>query len=301
MDKAFERILNIIFYFILGCIVLAVVGIDPFIIFASVSGFILGFAFMIGAACSKYFEGLLFILVRKPYDIGAFLMFAKLFMLDFAHSDFTGDRINVNSPCTDTSGTGSPGWIVKDVDLYSSTIVYGSTNETATVSNGSLAGFRVINHARSPQALLWFMLKFSIDSSPYGKIKIFKSAVEKFIKDRPREWVAFIAMRATRVEADLGFVEYIVIATHRESWQNIGAVKSSLAEVQTFCLELSKKMDMRYKSPPLPVDLRMASGDDVINIPASAVPNNEHQRSDDASQTSYSVDVSAVANLFEKK
>jgi hypothetical protein len=42
-------------------------GIDPLVLFASVSGFVLGFAFMIGAACSKYFEGLLLILVRRPY------------------------------------------------------------------------------------------------------------------------------------------------------------------------------------------------------------------------------------------
>ena len=31
----------------------------------SISSFIVGFAFMIGEAASKYFEGLLFILVRR--------------------------------------------------------------------------------------------------------------------------------------------------------------------------------------------------------------------------------------------
>jgi hypothetical protein len=48
IDKALERIMNIFFYFFLGCIILAVIGIDPLVLFASVSGFILGFAFMIG-------------------------------------------------------------------------------------------------------------------------------------------------------------------------------------------------------------------------------------------------------------
>jgi hypothetical protein len=37
---------------------------------SSQSGVILAFAFMIGAASSKYFEGLLFILVRRPFSIG---------------------------------------------------------------------------------------------------------------------------------------------------------------------------------------------------------------------------------------
>jgi small-conductance mechanosensitive channel len=67
MDRAFERIINVVFYFVVVCVVLSVVGIDPLVLFASISGFVLGFAFMIGAACSKYFEGLLLILVRRPY------------------------------------------------------------------------------------------------------------------------------------------------------------------------------------------------------------------------------------------
>jgi hypothetical protein len=31
----------------------------------------------------------------------------------------------------------------------------------------------------------------------------------------------------------------------------------SKAQVSSFCLELSKKLDMNYKSPPLPVNLSM--------------------------------------------
>lgn len=33
------------------------------------------------------------------------------------------------------------------------------------------------------------------------------------------------------------------------------AIGESKAEVSSFCLELSKKLEMRYLSPPLPVDL----------------------------------------------
>lgn len=47
MDKAFEGIMNVMFYFVLFCIVLAVMGMDPFVLFASISGFVLGFAFMV--------------------------------------------------------------------------------------------------------------------------------------------------------------------------------------------------------------------------------------------------------------
>jgi hypothetical protein len=47
IDKALESFMNVFFYFLLGCIVLAILGIDPFLLFASVSAFVLAFAFMI--------------------------------------------------------------------------------------------------------------------------------------------------------------------------------------------------------------------------------------------------------------
>jgi hypothetical protein len=42
MDASFERIFNVVFYFVLVCVVLAIVGIDPIVLFASISGFVLG-------------------------------------------------------------------------------------------------------------------------------------------------------------------------------------------------------------------------------------------------------------------
>lgn len=52
---------------------------------------------------------------------------------------------------------------------------------------------------------------------------------------------------------------------HRESWQNIGAILTSKADLTSFTLELSKQLGMRYNAPPLPVTLKMArqgGGDD---------------------------------------
>ena len=249
MDASFETIFNIVFYFIVVCVVLSVLGIDPLVLFASVSGFVLGFAFMIGAAASKFFDGVLFITARRPYDIG--------------------DRINVSNPMVDTPASGSPGWIVKDVDLFTTTVLYASTNETATIANSTLAACRVINGARSPKASISISIKFPLESS-YKKLQVFRGAVEGFVKARPREWRAFNSFRATRVEVDLGFVEYSICTEHRESWQAAGIISQSKAELTSFCLELSKKMGMRYRSPPKPVDLtfngsgtNVASGNDA--------------------------------------
>jgi small-conductance mechanosensitive channel len=139
MDESFEGFFNFFFYIIAIFIVLALAGIDPFTLWASVSAFIASIAFIIGGGCAAYFQGLMMVFLRRPFDIG--------------------DKIATSQPYTDTSTTGSYTWIVKDMNLYSTTVIYGSTNEVATYSNGALSTLRIINATRSPQASLTFTLK----------------------------------------------------------------------------------------------------------------------------------------------
>ena len=167
-----------------------------------------------------------------------------------------GDRINISDPTKDTEKTGSSTWFVRDVNLFSSTMCFAATNEVATYSNGSLASCRIINAARSPNAVVQFNLKFPIDVS-YEKLQVFHKALEEFVKARPREYQSFSGFRCTQIEAEFGYVQYIVLANHRESWQNLRSILTSKAELASFALELSKKMNLRYRSPPMPIDLRM--------------------------------------------
>jgi small-conductance mechanosensitive channel len=123
------------------------------------------------------------ILVRKPFDVG--------------------DRIAISDPQEDTDANGSAGWIVEKVDLFTTTMRFATTREVATISNGALAGSRIINLKRSEKALVYIYLKFGVDV-PHGKIESFKEEVTAFVKDRPREWLALTGFRSTRIEADLG-------------------------------------------------------------------------------------------------
>jgi hypothetical protein len=87
IDRAFEKAINVVVYAVMVCIILSQVsgrmsprlpalsfhpntslqiGIDPLALFLSLSSLILAFAFVIGSAASKMFEGWLFILVRRP-------------------------------------------------------------------------------------------------------------------------------------------------------------------------------------------------------------------------------------------
>lgn len=69
------------------------------------------------------------------------------------------------------------------------------------------------------------MLKFPVDVT-YDKLQVFHSAIEQFLKNRPREWLSFLDFRAIRVEADQGFIEYIVITQHRSNWADWGTSKN---------------------------------------------------------------------------
>jgi hypothetical protein len=56
IDHAFEMILNVLFYFVVACIILAVFKVDPLAFFLSISSIIIAFAFVFGGASAKYFE-----------------------------------------------------------------------------------------------------------------------------------------------------------------------------------------------------------------------------------------------------
>jgi hypothetical protein len=134
---------------------------------------------------------------------------------------------------------------------------------------------------------VYVYIKFST-SVPHGTIQTFERILREFVKGRPREWASFVGFRATRVVADVGFIgtiwifdvvmeplrslsthslipslsviEYAVNLIHRESWQSALSIFESKAEVTSFCLELSKKLDIRYESPSMPVDLSIVTG-----------------------------------------
>jgi hypothetical protein len=186
---------------------------------------------------------------------------------------------------------------VRDITLYHTTLVFGATNECCTVANGTLANLRVVNAARSPKAVLNVYLKFGTDV-PWAKIQVFEKALRAFVQSRPREWLGVVGFLTTRVDSSLGFQEIgkpilsprisiflgpnttthlyalsicaVVILQHRESWQSVLALLVSKGEVTAYCHELQKKMDMRYKSPPLPVDLSVNQGAPLNTTTANA-------------------------------
>ena len=69
---------------------------------------------------------------------------------------------------------------------------------------------------------------------------------------------------------DLLLKALVALGSQRETWQNVGALVQSKAEVASFCLELTKKLDMRYALPPMPVELSMSNKTGVDNESVAA-------------------------------
>ena len=128
----------------------------------------LSFTFAFGGAASKYTEGIISIVIRRPFEVG--------------------DRISISDPFRDSDPFGSPGWYVEDLNIFFTTVRYAATNEVSTISNYSLANARIVNCARSHNARILFPIKVGI-ATPRRLLDVFKSTIENFIKDRPSKWV----------------------------------------------------------------------------------------------------------------
>jgi len=207
-----------------------------------------------------------------------------------------GDRMHLSSPDNDTNPDGSSCWIVESITLYTTSVYWALTNERATLCNGAISNLRVINAARSPNAVIYVPLKFPIDTD-YELIEIFRSAVEQFLKDRPREWLAFSGFRPSRIDSEKGYIGYTIIAQHRNSWQGVIGVIQSKADLTTYCLEVAKQLGMRYRKPPLPVDLTMTdSPNNGIDMP---ILSENDTRKDDYSASSFASRSPKASNAQE--
>ncbi|CAJ1957656.1 unnamed protein product [Cylindrotheca closterium] len=235
IDRAFEAIFNAVFYVIMTVIITSQLGFDPMALFLSLSSVLLAFAFVIGPAASKYFEGILFILIRRPYNIG--------------------DLINASHIESTTSLMGSSGWIVQNVTLFETTMCWLPTLETATVANGALASSRIVNWARSPNARFTIFLFFPIETK-YETLTLFRGAIEEYMKARPRKWLAFNSFRVLDIVTDKGYMRVELRVQHREAWQNPPAIYDSRGNLVSFCNEVQKLLGMQYKMPPIPIDVR---------------------------------------------
>ena len=123
--------------------------------------------------------------------------------------------------------------------------MYDESQETATVANGAMASMKILNGARSQNAQVSFTLLVDINSVIDQRIKTFKDELFKYVKSKPRQWLKPVAFRMNTHEADgSGCLEYEFTLQHRESWQQIGAIKDSKSDIRKFCFDLKQSLGM---------------------------------------------------------
>lgn len=113
-----------------------------------------------------------------------------------------------------------------------------------------------MNGARSDPAFIYILMRFGIDVT-YGQLELYKEALTRYVEARPRDWTKLWCLRALDVKADQGYIEYMICVESRCNWQDIFHIWHIRGVIRAFCHELAKQLDMRYVSPPMPVDLRM--------------------------------------------
>lgn len=182
------------------------------------------------------YQGILLILARQPYDIGD-----KVCFMD-ANAD------------VDDFGPPSGGWIVENVDLYTTTVRLGTTREYATFTNSSIANSRILNLKRSEKPNVYMYLKFTMNITK-EQLDEFRRRITEFIKDRPREWIKLVSLRCTHFETDQQYLKFALIVQHRESWQSFATIQVSKSHVYLHALHLQKELKMNYTAPDLPVHL----------------------------------------------
>lgn len=141
-------------------------------------------------------------------------------------------------------------WFVEDITLTTTTLRYARTNEVSTVNNWSIAGSRIVNCARSVNATVHFEFKAHLSILEGSKLEQFRSAIQKYVDERPRVWDSIAHLRHDEFDADDERVTFALAIRHRCAWQEAGRIKVDRSGVFRFLYELGKKLDVSFEKPP---------------------------------------------------
>jgi hypothetical protein len=260
IDKVLQDIIDVIYVFILSLLILSMLKFNPWPLLVSISTLMVSFAFAVGTSTSKLVEvstqrfstllprlyiskhrfffsllcilvcrhgqGILLIAARRPYDLG--------------------DRIVINNSEDVTNNGVAFSWVVEDINLFTTTLRYGATNEVATVSNGSIASSRIVNCQRSQNALITLELQFALDATE-EKMCQYQAMIEQYIRERPRTWDGFGFFRCDGIDTGLQLKMYTLQARHNKTWQDAQHIFLSRSRLLKFCIETGYMMKVNYE------------------------------------------------------
>lgn len=230
IDKVLEDIINGIFYFLLGLLLLELLRFNPWTLLVSMTSLLVSVSFALGSSVSKYVEGLLLIAVRRPFDLG--------------------DRIILTGP-EFVENPGIPAsWFVEDISSFTTTLRYALTNEVCTLNNSAISQSRIVNCSRSPNAIVYFPLLTHVKVFDKETMKKFKTAIEEYVANAPRIWDSVAYLRIENIDADNEKVTWTIAVRHRNSWQDAARILLDKSDLLVFVYETTKRLRVHIDSPP---------------------------------------------------
>lgn len=228
IDRVIQDAMKALFYLLLILVACVIMHYNPWALLVSLSTLVVSMSFAVGAATSKFIEGVLLIVARRPYEIG--------------------DRIMIVGSENTTASDWGLTWFVEDVNLYNTTLRYSSTNEVATITNGSIAASRIINCARSSNALVTLTLKYTLKMTD-EEASALEDALNQYVKNLPRNWVGVIGFRSDELDPDFEYIQYTMRIQHRKTWQDANEIVKDKAKLLKFMYETASKLGIVYSTP----------------------------------------------------
>ncbi|GKY97780.1 hypothetical protein MPSEU_000736200 [Mayamaea pseudoterrestris] len=231
LDKVLEDTLNVVFFFVLGLLILVFMNFNPWPVLVSITSLLVSVSFALGTSLSKWVEGILLIAVRRPYDLG--------------------DRIIITSAESLESPGSSASWYVEDINLFSTTLRYARTNEVSSLNNSSIAASRIINCNRSSHAIVFLDKVTHISILDSKNLEQFQLSLENYVRDHPRIWDSLAFLRIESIDTNEEQVKFSMAFRHRNSWQDAGRILLNRADLVRFVFDALKGLDAAYDTPPI--------------------------------------------------
>jgi len=138
---------------------------------------------------------------------------------------------------------------VEDITLTTTTLRACKTNEVCTVNNWSISGSRIVNLARSANAIIHFEFQAHLSIMEDNKLKRFKAALHKYVDERPRVWDSIANIRHDIFDADKQRIDFEIAIRHRSSWQESGRIKLDRSDLRRFVFDLGNELDVHFADP----------------------------------------------------
>ncbi|XP_017241265.1 mechanosensitive ion channel protein 6 [Daucus carota subsp. sativus] len=218
-----HQMLNIFVALFIGAIWILILKVASIHFFVLLSSQLLLVVFVFGNTCKTMFEGIIFLFVMHPFDIG--------------------DRCEVDDVQL----------VVEEMNILTTTFLRYD-NQKICYPNSLLSNKPISNYYRSPD--MGDAIDFSIHiSTPVEKIALMKEKITSYIEKNSDHWYP-APMIVLRDIEDMNRLKISLWLSHRINFQDMGKRWARRALVLEEMIKTFKELDIEYRMVPLDMNVR---------------------------------------------